>query len=386
VKVKFSYNKHKIFNNSIKYLKEVLNSDFITQGPVTKKFENKLKKITKSKYCLTFNSASSALLAACKSLKLKQGDYFWTVPNTYLATANAGLLCQANIDLVDIDKDTLNICPKKLEEKLKKTKKKNLPKIILAVHFAGCSHDQKKIFRLSKKFHFKIIEDCSHSFGGKYDKYNVGECKYSDIAVTSFHPLKTITTGEGGALFTNNTNINKFCISLRENGKIRYKKLKFKDNIFKQYDHIMPGYNFRLSDLNCALGISQLENFKKIILKRNLLAKNYKKLLKEIPINFQKIPTNIKSTYHLFIVTIVDKKMQKKFKEIFIKLKERGVGITLHYHPLHYHSLFKKIGFRKNDYPISEFYAKYSFSLPIYYDLTYKDQKKIVEELKRIIY
>jgi len=385
VKFKYPYNKHKIFKKDFDVIKSVLKSNFLTQGPQTKKFEKSLENFSNSKFCVTFNSASSALLAACSSLGLSKNDNFWTVPNTYLASANAGLICGANVDFVDIDENTLNICPKKLEKKLLNTKKNKLPKLIIIVHFGGCSHDQEYIFKLSKKFGFKIIEDCSHSFGGKYKNFKIGSCRFSNIAITSFHPIKTITTGEGGALFTNNKNIKDFCISFRENGKIRSKKIIFKDKIYKQYDQIRLGYNLRLSDINSALGLSQLENINKIVKKRNLLAENYKKMLSDLPLKFQEIPKFITSTYHLFTVTIIDKKLRKKFHLLFKKMIKNGIITTLHYYPIHLHSFYKKKGFKINDFPIAEKYSRYSFSLPIYYDLKFDDQKIITNKIKKII-
>ena len=381
MKYKYSYNKHKIFKNDFISVRNVLSSNYLTQGPTTKKFEKKLAQYVKSKFCISFNSASSALLSACKSLDLKENDYFWTVPNTYLASANAGLICGAKIDFVDINSDTLNICPIKLNKKLLSTKKSKLPKILIVVHFGGCSHEQKTIFNLSRKYGFKIIEDCSHSLGGRYEKFFNGSCKFSDIAITSFHAIKTITTGEGGALFTNDLKIKNFCNSFQENGKIRFKKLSFKDGIYKQYDQVRIGYNLRLSDLNSAIGLSQLKKINKITQKRNKLAKNYIKLLKNTPFKFQKIPSNIFSTYHLFTITAVENKLQSKFKTFLKNIVKSGIGVTLHYHPVHLNTLYKNMGFKKNNFPISENYSKYSISLPIYYDLKLSDQKEIIKRI-----
>ena len=269
------YSTQTIDKRDIVNVSKVLRSELLTQGPKTIKFENKIKNLVGSKYALAVNSGSSALLLACKALSLKLGDIFWTVPNSFVATANCGVLCGLKIDFVDIDPFTWNISIEKLEEKLKVAKKrKKLPKLIITVHLGGIPVNPIKLKKLSKKYKFKIIEDASHSFGGKYCSRRVGCSKWSDITVFSFHPVKIITTGEGGCCVTNNKKYYEKLIALRNNGIVRdKKKFKFKNPGPWYYEQHSIGYNFRMNDIQSTLGISQLKDLNTFLKKRNNIIK-----------------------------------------------------------------------------------------------------------------
>ena len=290
------YSRQSIQKKDINSVIQVLKSNFLTQGPKVEQFEKSIRKITKAKYSVAVNSATSALHLACISLGLKKNEYLWTVPNTFVASANCALHCGAKVDFVDIDSNTLNISLEKLEIKLKNTIKKKLPKILVTVHFAGLPTMQDEIFKLSKKYKFKIIEDASHSIGAKYKSEPVGSCKWSDITIFSFHPVKIITTGEGGMLLTNKKYVAEKSRILRTHGII-----KSKNNDW-YYEQRYLGYNYRMSDIHASLGISQVRRLKKFISKRNEIAALYKRELSNLPLDFQQIDKNAISSYHLFVI------------------------------------------------------------------------------------
>ena len=286
----FPYSRQSIYKKDILSVVRVLKSDFLTQGPLVNKFEKKILNYVKAKYAVATNSGSSALHIACLALNLKKGDIVWTVPNTFAATANCALLCGAKVDFVDIDKNTWNMCVRSLEKKLQKEKNK-LPKIVIPVHFAGQPTEQKKIWELSKKFKFKIIEDASHSLGAKHFIEPVGSCKWSDITVFSFHPVKIITTGEGGMATTNNKKYSDQMKIFLSNGIVKDSKLfKFKKkNQPWYYEYQKTGFNYRMNEISASIGISQLSRLKGFLKKRNNIAKLYKKILDKLFIRYQKI-------------------------------------------------------------------------------------------------
>jgi len=375
------YSTQTISRDDIKSVTNVLNSEWLTQGPETNLFEKKIKKTVNSKYVVAVNSGSSALLLACKALSLKKGDIFWTVPNTFVATANCGLLCGAKVDFVDIDPKTWNISLEKLEEKLiKEKKKKILPKVLIVVHLAGLPANPKILFKLSKKYNFRIIEDASHSIGSKYYGKRVGCCKWSDLCVFSFHPVKIITTGEGGCVTTNNKNYYEKMILLSNNGITQNKK-KFLKKVLDPwyYEQQSLGFNFRMNDIQASLGISQINRIKFFLKKRNKIAKIYKNKLSNLPIAFQKVDKNFYSSYHLFIVKIENQDIHKK---LFSYLRKNNIFVNLHYLPIHMHPYYRKFGYKKGDYPNSEFYSNRAISIPIYPNLSRKNQNLVINLIK----
>ena len=379
----FKYSTQTISKKDIISVNKILKSEFLTQGPKTPEFENKIKLLVGSKYVLATNSASSALLLACKALSLKSGDLFWTAPNSFVATANCGVLCGLKIDFLDIDPDTWNISIEKLEKKLKiAKKKKRLPKLIIIVHLGGLPVNPIKLNNLSKKYKFKIIEDASHSLGGKYYSKNVGCSKWSDITIFSFHPVKIITTGEGGCCTTNKKKYYEKLKALRNNGIIKERKnFKFKNLGPWYYEQHSLGYNFRMNDIQSALGISQLKNLNIFVKKRNKLAKFYCNQLKNLPIKFQKIEKNFYSTYHLFIIKL-DVKYKYLHKKFFNYLRSKNMYVNLHYLPIHLQPFYRKFGFKKNQFPVAEEYSETAISIPIYPNLKKKEQIKIINYIK----
>ena len=377
------YSTQTISKKDILNVSKVLKSEFLTQGPKTIEFENKIKLLVGSKYALATNSGSSALLLACKALSLKSGDLFWTVPNSFVATANCGILCGLKIDFIDIDPDTWNISIENLENKLKIAKKKRkLPKLIIVVHLGGLPVNPLRLRNLSKKYKFKIIEDASHSFGGKYCFKRVGCSKLSDITVFSFHPVKIITTGEGGCCTTNQKKYYEKLKILANNGIIKEtKNFKFKNLGPWYYEQHSIGYNFRMNDIQSTLGISQLKNLYSFLKKRNKIAKIYRDYLKNLPIKFQKIEKNIYSSYHLFIIKL-DVKHKYLHRKFFNYLRSKNIFVNLHYLPIHLQPFYRKFGFKKNQFPVAEEYGKTAISIPIYPNLKRKEQFKIINLIK----
>jgi len=379
-----NYSKQSINNSDIKAVSKTLKSNFLTQGPKTVEFETKIKKFTGAKYSVVVNSASSALLMSCLSLDLKKNDLIWTTPNTFAASANCIVLSGQKVDFVDIDDRNWNLSIEKLEIKLKKAKiKKKLPKAIIVVHLAGLPVDPIELKKLSKKYKFYIIEDASHSIGSKYYGKKVGCCKWSDLCVFSFHPVKIITTGEGGCVTTNSKKFYDKMMLVKNNGITKNSKNFNNYNLGPwYYEQQTMGYNFRMNDIMAALGISQLKRINLMLQKRNKIATIYKKELKNLPIEFQEIDKNFYSSYHLFIIKLT-KNNKNIHRKLFIFLRKNKIFVNLHYLPVHLHPFYRKMGFKKGNFPASENYSESAISIPIFPDLKLQNQKKVINLLKK---
>ena len=334
------YGKQSINKGDIKSVKMAMQSNFITQGPLTREFEEKISKKVGAKYGVSFNSATSALHIACKALGLQEGDSLWTSPITFVASANCGLYCGAKVDFVDIDPNTGLISIKKLKEKLIIAKKnKSLPKIIIPVHLAGASCNMKEISKLGKIYNFKIIEDASHAIGGKYNNKYIGNCEYSSICIFSFHPVKIITTGEGGLATTNELYLSEIMKNLSSHGIVKDpSKFLNKPNGSWSYEQQTLGYNFRITEIQAALGISQLKKIDNFVKKRNNLFKRYSDLLKNEPVSMLDIPKDTYSALHL-AVRLFD--TRKESVNIFEEMRKNNIGVQLHYQPVHLQPFIK---------------------------------------------
>ncbi len=381
-----SYSRQAIDKKDINSVQKVLKSNFLTQGPVVPKFEKKISKFVKSKYAVAVNSATSGLHIACLSLGLKKGEILWTTPNSFVASSNCALYCGAKVDFVDINLDDFNICHKKLEIKLKTAKKKNeLPKILVVVHFAGNPCNLKYIKNLSKKYKFKILEDASHALGSKYDNKKIGNCQYSNATIFSFHPVKPITTAEGGMVTTNDKKTFEKLILFRNHGITRnVKKFKNKEKNSWNYEQLELGYNYRMNDLEAALGISQLSklnNFNKI---RNKVANIYNTNFKNLSLKTQKIDKNNFSSYHLFVIYITSNKKNIR-KKLFEYFRKNKILVNIHYIPIHSQPYYKKLGFKIGQFENSETYYKKALSLPIHPLLKIRDIKKIIKIVKKYL-
>ena len=299
-----NYSRQYIDKKDINAVVKALKSDYLTSGPLVPKFEKKISVRVRSKFAVAVNSATSALHISCLALGLKKGDFIWTSPNSFVASANCGIYCGAKVDFIDISLTDYNIDTELLKKKLiKAEKEKKLPKIIIPVHYSGQSCDMKEIKKLSKKYKFKIIEDASHAFGGTYLNNPVGNCKYSDITVFSFHPVKIITTAEGGAAVTNSSSIFEKLKALRNHGIFRDEKnYSKKEKIRSSFKQELLGFNYRMSDIQAALGLSQINKLNKFLAERLKIKKTYDKLLKIENIIIPKTNSFAKSTFHLYVI------------------------------------------------------------------------------------
>lgn len=379
------YGRQNINDKDIKSVIEVLKSDFLTQGKVHKEFENQISKKVKSGFCVSFNSATSALHIACMALNLKKGDYLWTTPITFVASANCARYCNAEVDFVDIEEKTGLMAPELLEQKLiNASKEGKLPKIVIPVHLAGASCNMPKIYELSKIYGFHIVEDASHAIGGSCNNYAVGSCKYSDITVFSLHPVKIITSAEGGLATTNSSRLCKRMRTLASHGITKDQEdfvgKNFENWIYEQQE---LGFNYRLSDVHAALGLSQLERLDYFVDKRNNIADFYKNEFSKLPIKTLEPYDYVRSTYHLFIVQLEDD-YTKHHEYIFNYLRGNGIGVQLHYLPVHLQPYYIDLGFSQGNYPLSEKYSKKSFSLPIFPSLKEEDIIRVIALMKDI--
>lgn len=381
------YGKQNINQADIDSVVDVLKSDFLTQGPQVPKFEEVVKNFVGAKYALAVNSATSALHLACLALGLGKGDILWTSPITFVASANCGLYCGATVDFVDIDEKTYNLSVEKLEAKLKQAKEANLlPKIVIPVHLCGQPCDMSKIYALSKEYGFKIIEDASHAIGGKYHDAYIGSCQYSDITVFSFHPVKIITTAEGGMALTNNEQLAQKMDLLRSHGVTRNTDLMTKQSEGGwYYQQIDLGFNYRMTELQAALGVSQMQRLEEFVAKRHEISNQYNELLKDLPII---LPYQLENTYsglHLYVIRLKLEELQKDRGQIFSELREKGLGVNVHYIPVHTQPYYEQLGFKKGDFPQAENYYASAISLPMYPDLTQEQLGYIYTTLKEVL-
>jgi UDP-4-amino-4,6-dideoxy-N-acetyl-beta-L-altrosamine transaminase len=381
------YGKQEITQDDIDAVVDVLRSDFLTQGPQVPVFEKSLTNYTGAAFALAMNSATSALHVACMAIGLTKGDWLWTTPVTFVASANCGRYCGANVDFVDIDDTTYNLCPKKLKQKLDVAKIKHcLPKVLVAVHLCGQPCDMKAIHRLSKEYDFTIIEDASHAIGGKYFEEPIGNCRYSDITIFSFHPVKIVTTAEGGAALTNSKVLAEKMTLFRSHGITRDESLMTTPSHGDwYYQQVELGYNYRMTELQAALGVSQMARLDDFVAARHQLAKRYNELLDCLPLT---IPFQIENSYsglHLYVIRLNLTSVSLNHKEVFTQLRKNGIGVNLHYIPVHLQPYYKNLGFSPGDFPSAEQYYQEAISLPMFHMMSIAEQDKVVEVLTRIL-
>jgi UDP-4-amino-4,6-dideoxy-N-acetyl-beta-L-altrosamine transaminase len=366
---------------------DILQSDFLTQGPKVPAFERAVAEKVGAKHAVAANSGTSALHAACLALGLGPGDILWTSPITFVASANCALYCGAKVDFVDIDPHTYTMCPKTLEEKLEQAKKENcLPKIVIPVHLCGQSCNMKAIFDLSQKYGFKIIEDACHALGGEYKGSPIGNCRYSDITVFSFHPVKIITTGEGGMNTTNDADLASHMARLCSHGITRDPDLMTHapDGPW-YYQQIELGFNYRMTDIQAALGVSQLEKLNEFIARRRELAQRYDQLLANLPVTTPWQDPNGKSAWHLYVIRLKLDKIRQSHQQAFVVLREKGIGVNLHYIPVHTQPWYQKLGFETGQFPKSEQYYREAITLPLFPVMTKDEQDEVIGTLQNLI-
>ena len=382
------YGRQEITEADIDEVEKILRSDFLTQGPTVPRFEKSVSKYCNVSYSVAVNSATSALHIACLALGLGPGDWLWTSPNTFVASANCGRYCGADIDFVDIDPKTYNMCVNALSEKLIKAEKiGKLPKIVVPVHFAGQPCDMPAIHKLSKQYGFKILEDASHAIGASYNKTKVGSCAHSDITVFSFHPVKIITTAEGGMALTNCKEIAEKISRLRTHG-ITNDITKMKDRPIDEiwnYQQVDLGFNYRMNDIQAALGLNQMKRLDEYVQRRHVLAKYYDTQLKDFPIITPWQTPNTYSSYHLYPILINVNSDVKTQRQIYDELKENKIAVNLHYIPVHRQPYYENLGFNKNDFPIAERLHQKILSIPMYPTLHNKHKEYVVEALRKVM-
>jgi len=381
------YGRQDISQADIDAVVEVFGSDFLTQGPMVPRFEETVAKYCGAKHAVAVNSATSALHIACLALDLGPGDWLWTSPNTFVASANCALYCGAQVDFVDIDPSTFNLCANALEAKLQQAERDSrLPKIVVPVHFAGQSCDMPAIHALSEKYGFKIIEDASHAIGSSYNNKKVGSCAHSDITVFSFHPVKIITTGEGGMAMTNDESLANRMRRLRSHGVTSDKALmqKRSDKEIWNYQQIELGFNYRMTDIHAALGLSQMSRLGAFVARRHEIAERYDMELRSLPITTQYQSSGAYSSYHLYPIRVVEVEGGKSQRQVYDVLWQNGVAANLHYIPVHRQPFYEGLGFKVGDFPEAERFHREVISLPIFPTLTNAEQASVIESLERV--
>jgi len=381
------YGKQEIKQEDIDAVVDVLTSDFLTQGPKVPEFEQSLKNHSGVSYAVAVNSATSALHIACLALGVGEGDWLWTSPVTFVASANCALYCGAQVDFVDIDPDTYNLCPQKLEEKLKEAKAAGkLPKVVVPVHLCGQPCDMRAIHKLAKEYGFKVIEDASHAIGGRYHGEPIGNCAFSDITVFSFHPVKIVTTAEGGAALTNQKALADKMELYRSHGITRdLEQMEGGSHGRWYYQQIDLGFNYRMTELQGALGVSQMRRLDEFVASRHRLAERYNKILSSLPVV---LPYQLENTYsglHLYVIRLKLDEISLTHEEVFNALRENGIGVNLHYIPVHTQPYYARMGFKQGDFPVAESYYREAISLPMFHGMTLEQQDEVYKVLNHIL-
>lgn len=371
------YGRQDISDEDIAAVTAVLRSDFLTQGPAVPRFEAAIREATGAGHAVAVNSATSALHIACMALDLGPGDWLWTVPNTFVASANVGLYCGADVDFVDIDPETYVMCPKALEAKLDRAEAVGkLPKIVIPVHFAGQSADMAAIGALAARYGFKVIEDASHAIGASYRGRPVGDCAHSDICVFSFHPVKIVTTAEGGCATTNDAALASRMELHRSHGVTREPSLmEGASEGGWYYEQVALGYNYRMTELQAALGASQMTRLSEFVAKRHEIARRYDRLLGNMALTLPRQSPDSHSALHLYPIQVEER------ARVFAHLRNAGIGVNVHYIPVHIQPFWQKRGFARGDFPVAEAYYDRAISLPLYPGLTEADQDRVVAAL-----
>jgi UDP-4-amino-4,6-dideoxy-N-acetyl-beta-L-altrosamine transaminase len=381
------YGQQSISEEDIQAVVDVLRSDFLTQGPVVSRFEDAVCAYTGASHAIAVNSGTAALHLACRALELGPGDILWTSPITFVASANCALYCGAKVDFVDIDPQTYNMSIQALERKLKWAQEAGcLPKIIVPVHMCGLPCDMEAIASLSRQYGFSIIEDACHAMGGRYREESVGNCRYSDITVFSFHPVKTITTGEGGMATTNDKNIADKMALLRSHGITRdVEKMTHLPDGPWYYQQIELGFNYRMTDIQAALGLSQMQRLDTFVKQRNAIAQRYNEALADLPVKMPRQNAESYSGFHLYIVRLQLEQISATQSQIFTSMREQGIGVNLHYIPLYSQPYYQRMGFSPEQYPEANHYYAEAMSLPIYPDLSEIRQERVVNALREAL-
>lgn len=401
------YGRQDITQADIDAVAEVLRSDFLTQGPAVPRFEQLVGARVNASFAVAVNSATSALHIACMALDLGPGDLLWTVPNTFVASANCALYCGADVDFVDIDPDTWNLSVPRLRDKLEAARKNGrLPKVLVPVHFSGQPTEQESIWELAREYGFRVLEDASHSIGATRNGEPVGSCRWSDITVFSFHPVKIITSGEGGMALTNDEVLAERMRMLRSHGITRNPALLLFGGASKNsadrvsnkaadpspsgppawyYEQQLLGYNYRMIDLEAALGASQLQRLDAYVDRRNVLAGRYDKLLKDLPLQLPVVQRGNRSAFHIYVVRLKSTAGSKSHRQVFDELRSREIGVNLHYLPVHLQPYYRALGFKCGQFPEAEAYAESALTIPLFPAMTNQQQDQVADALRQTL-
>jgi UDP-4-amino-4,6-dideoxy-N-acetyl-beta-L-altrosamine transaminase len=392
------YGRQDISQADIDSVIEVLRSDFLTQGPALPRFEQAVAQYCGARHTLAVNSATSALHIACLALDVGPGDWVWTSPNTFVASANCALYCGAKVDFVDIDPRTYNMSVDRLEEKLEQSEKDGrLPKVVIPVHYAGQPCDMHAIHALSQQYGFKIIEDASHAIGAHYvtagdanqsrKAIKVGSCHHSQITVFSFHPVKIITTGEGGMIATNDETFANRMRRLRTHGLTTDKSIMHPrpENEIWNYQQVELGFNYRMTDIQATLGLSQFSRLDEFVKRRHKLAERYHEELVKLPLVVPWQVPDAHSSYHLYPIRIQENKSKKTQGKVYNEMWKNNIAVNLHYIPVHRHPYYENLGFKMGSFPEAELFHREAISIPLYPALDDKQQESVIRALKEAL-
>lgn len=378
------YGRQDITQSDVDAVTAVLRSSFLTQGPAVPRFEHAVAARVKVQCAIAVNSATSALHIACLALGLAPGDRLWTVPNTFVASANCGRYCGAEVEFVDIDARTWNMSVRHLREKLLTARKAGLlPKIVVPVHFGGQPTEAEAIFELAREFGFKVLEDASHSIGAERSGEPVGSCRWSDITVFSFHPVKIITTAEGGMALTNDRELAETMAALRTHGITRdVAKFMRSGAPPWHYEQQALGYNYRMTDIQACLGISQLARLDEYVEQRNVLARRYDQSLRGLPLTLPMVSPGNRSAFHLYVVRLGAGSSPKTRRQVFEELRTKGIGVNVHYTPVHLQPYYRQLGFGPGQFPQAEAHGEEAITLPLYPTLSVEEQDEVIAALR----
>ena len=382
------YGRQDITQADIDAVVEVLRSDFLTQGPTVPMFEQTLASYCGAQHAVAANSSTSALHIACMALDLGPGDWLWTSPNTFVASSNCGLYCGAQVDFVDTDPQTYNLCPLTLERKLIVAEREGLlPKVVVPVHLSGQSCDMLAIHELAQRFGFKVIEDASHAIGGKYKNEAIGNCRYSDITVFSFHPVKIITTGEGGMALTNDPELANRMVRNRSHGitsDVERMQARPVNEIWN-YQQISLGFNYRMTDIQAALGLSQMTRLDEFINTRQRIAKRYDEELAGLPLHTPWQHPDSYSSYHLYLIRLKLGEIKKTQRQVYDAMQVAGINVNLHYIPVYRQPYYERFGFKQGYCPEAEKFHQDAISIPMYASLSEADQTRVISVLHDVL-
>ncbi|TSA50011.1 MAG: UDP-4-amino-4,6-dideoxy-N-acetyl-beta-L-altrosamine transaminase [Nitrosomonadales bacterium] len=381
------YGRQDINEQDIQAVVDVLRSDWLTQGPAVERFEEEVARYCGAKYAVAVCNATAALHIACLAAGLKPGDRLWTSPNTFVASANCALYCGAKPDFVDIDPRTYNLSVDALEIKLELAEKQgSLPQIVVPVHFAGQSCDMERIAELGKRYNFAVIEDASHAIGGRYRNVTVWSCAFSEMVVFSFHPVKIITSGEGGMVLTNRRDLYERLIRLRTHGITRDPTLMdCEPDGPWYYQQIELGFNYRITDMLAGLGASQMHRLDELVARRHHLVERYDMLLQGLPLTLPWRSPDVYSANHLYVVRLRLDAIAKTRRQVFEELRRLEIGVNVHYVPVHTQPYYRQFGLKPGDFPQAEQYYQEAISLPLFYGLAESEQDQVVAAIREVL-